>query len=184
VVSIPPRLSPPSKRVRRRRDIAVFPVSAPSPLSLPTRAPVAPTRAATGTRSRAAPRTQAALAPAPLPSRSMRFHALPAPSTHRREASTARLRSTVRATSARSAASFGNNVTGRTCDAVPNDSPLAIWQNENDHRQPFPGDHGIPFSPVTRDGPSRGATWLHAGGLRGSLLAPPRVMRAVAIRGG
>src|SRR6266508_464423 len=39
---------------------------------------------------------------------------------------------------------------GRTCDAFPEQDsiPLAIWLGENDHRQPFPGDHGIRFEPV------------------------------------
>lgn len=39
---------------------------------------------------------------------------------------------------------------GRTCDAFPDhDSiPLEIWLAENDHRDPYPGDHGIQFEPV------------------------------------
>jgi hypothetical protein len=39
---------------------------------------------------------------------------------------------------------------GRQCRAFPEiDSiPLAIWRGENDHRSPFPGDHGIQFQPV------------------------------------
>jgi len=92
---------------------------------------------------------------------------------HHRDASTARLRSTVRATFPRSATSFGNNGTGRPRDAFLDDNLLVIWQGDNDHRQPFPGDHDIPFSPVIGGGPSRGTTRPHAGGLRGSLPAPP-----------
>ena len=57
------------------------------------------------------------------------------------------------------AVSFGKNGTGRTCDAVPNAIPLAIWPGDNDHRQLFNGDHDIPFSPVIASGLKRGATW-------------------------
>jgi hypothetical protein len=57
------------------------------------------------------------------------------------------------------AASFGNNGTGRTCDAFPNAIPLAIWQGESNDRQPFPGDHGIRVSPVARGGPGQGGAW-------------------------
>src|SRR5215218_5783737 len=58
-------------------------------------------------------------------------------STHRRGALTARPRLSVRATSARSAATFGQNGAGRTRDAFPDGIRLAIRQDENDHRQPF-----------------------------------------------
>ena len=39
---------------------------------------------------------------------------------------------------------------GRQCRAFTKiDSiPLAIWNGENDHRSPFPGDNGIQFQPV------------------------------------
>lgn len=39
---------------------------------------------------------------------------------------------------------------GRTCAAFPAEDsiPLAIWQGEYDHRQPYAGDHGISFAPV------------------------------------
>lgn len=39
---------------------------------------------------------------------------------------------------------------GRTCAAFPQaDSiPLPIWRGENDHQQPYPGDHGIQFEAI------------------------------------
>ena len=30
-----------------------------------------------------------------------------------------------------------------TCDAFPDLIPLAIWRGENDHTEPYPGDHDI-----------------------------------------
>lgn len=43
---------------------------------------------------------------------------------------------------------------GRTCAAFPErDSiPMDIWMGRNNHRKPFPGDHGIQFEPVQPDG--------------------------------
>ena len=36
----------------------------------------------------------------------------------------------------------------RKCVAFPSGIPLPIWLGENDHREPFPGDHGVQFAPV------------------------------------
>lgn len=33
------------------------------------------------------------------------------------------------------------------CDAFPGGVPDAILRNQHDHRQPYPGDHGILYEP-------------------------------------
>jgi len=32
-----------------------------------------------------------------------------------------------------------------TCDAFPDGIPDEIWEGKNDHKKPYPGDHGIEF---------------------------------------
>ncbi len=39
----------------------------------------------------------------------------------------------------------------RTCAAFPDGIPMVIWLGENNHREPYPNDHGIQFERVTRD---------------------------------
>jgi hypothetical protein len=34
------------------------------------------------------------------------------------------------------------------CDAFPNGIPDEIWRGGNDHKKPYPGDHGIRFESV------------------------------------
>ena len=38
---------------------------------------------------------------------------------------------------------------GWRCDAFPDGIPVQIILNEADHREPFPGDHGLRFEATT-----------------------------------
>jgi hypothetical protein len=37
------------------------------------------------------------------------------------------------------------------CEAFPNGIPDEIWKGEDDHSEPFPGDHGIQFEPIDEE---------------------------------
>lgn len=41
--------------------------------------------------------------------------------------------------------------TNPTCDAFPDGIPEEILFGRNDHRKPFPGDHGIQYEPLDDD---------------------------------
>lgn len=36
----------------------------------------------------------------------------------------------------------------KTCEAFPDGIPDEIWCGDNDHKKPYPGDHGIQFEPI------------------------------------
>lgn len=42
----------------------------------------------------------------------------------------------------------GENPAAQTCAAFPKGIPTEIWNGENSHTTPFPGDKGIRFEPI------------------------------------
>lgn len=42
----------------------------------------------------------------------------------------------------------GRRKEDHTCDAFPSGIPDEIWKGDNDHKKPYPGDHGIQFEHV------------------------------------
>lgn len=42
-----------------------------------------------------------------------------------------------------------NGTHHNTCDAFPDGIPIKIWEGDNDHTNPFPGDHGILFKAIS-----------------------------------
>ncbi len=38
----------------------------------------------------------------------------------------------------------------KTCKAFPDGIPSVIWKGNNDHKKPYPRDHGIQFEPIER----------------------------------
>jgi hypothetical protein len=46
---------------------------------------------------------------------------------------------------------FNDEVQNRNvCKAFPDGIPVKILIGENDHTKPYPGDHGVRFTPITK----------------------------------
>jgi hypothetical protein len=41
-----------------------------------------------------------------------------------------------------------NDVCKHVCKAFPDGIPDEIWRGDNDHKKPYPGDHGIQYEPI------------------------------------
>lgn len=53
-----------------------------------------------------------------------------------------------------------------SCAAFPERIPLDFWHARHDHRTPYPGDHGIRFTPMTEEDRCRERHLLHEASVR------------------
>jgi hypothetical protein len=53
-----------------------------------------------------------------------------------------------------------DNGANRRCEAFPDGIPSDIWEGQTDHRQSYPGDHGLQFDAVNRRGAKQVADWF------------------------